>query len=75
MRTSTDERRIDSTNTVNLAQQPLNPIVDTDVAAMAKLTNKIDVTHGKSIKATHSAVSLLDTVAGVNFIKPALIPP
>lgn len=50
-------------------------MTDTNVAFMSKPTCKIGVTHGKFVKAMHTAVALLETRAGVNIIHSTLIPP
>lgn len=48
-------------------------MADADVAFMASQTYKKGVTYGKSIKAMHTAVGLLNTGAGGKLIDSALI--
>lgn len=60
---------------MNLAEPLSIPTADTDAAFMAKSTCKIGVAYGKTVKAMHIVVALLDTATVVNLIQSAHIAP
>lgn len=73
--TLTEEERNDCANTVNLTEALSFPTVDTDVAFMAKTTNKIGVTYGKSVEAMNTAATFFGTGDDLNLIHSVFVPP
>lgn len=62
-------------HTVNLAESLSLPIADSDVAFMANPIHMIGVIYCKYVKAIHTAVAIIDTGAGANVSRSAIIPP